>query len=121
MIQRAELKQLQSQINPHFLFNSYFLLHRLIKSRNFERAVEISKNMGTYFQFITRNASDTVSLLREYEHAEIYADIQSLRFEGRIAVEVEPLPLCCQSIMVPRLIIQPSIENAFAHRLENKQ
>ncbi|HIS75224.1 MAG TPA: histidine kinase [Candidatus Merdivicinus excrementipullorum] len=121
LIQRAELKQLQSQINPHFLFNSYFLLHRLIKSRNFERAVEISKNMGTYFQFITRNASDTVSLLREYEHAEIYADIQSLRFEGRIAVEVEPLPLCCQSIMVPRLIIQPIIENAFAHSLENKQ
>lgn len=47
LIQKMELKQLQAQINPHFLYNSYFLLHRLIKKEDYEKAVPFSREMGT--------------------------------------------------------------------------
>ena len=120
LVQKAELKQLQSQINPHFLYNSYFLLHRMIKREDYKNAVKYSKEMGTYFQFITRNSADVVPLSREVEHARIYANIQAVRFEGRIRVDFEALPEYLINFMVPRLILQPIIENAFEHGLEDK-
>lgn len=121
MLQRAELKQLQSQINPHFLYNSYFLLHRIIKTQDYEKAVRLSREMGAYFQYITRNGADMVSLEIENEHAQIYAGIQAMRFDERISVEYMPLQNSLRSWTVPRLIIQPLIENAFGHGLSTKQ
>ncbi|MFB9277808.1 sensor histidine kinase [Cohnella cellulosilytica] len=118
--QKAELKQLQTQINPHFLYNSYFLLHRIIKKEDYENALRFSKEIGRYFQFVTRNASETVSLDREVEHARIYAEIQAMRFAGRIRVEFADFPSVHGHRTVPRLILQPIIENAFEHGLENK-
>ncbi|RED56258.1 sensor histidine kinase [Cohnella lupini] len=119
--QKAELKQLQTQINPHFLYNSYFLLHRIIKKEDYANALRFSKEIGRYFQFVTRNAADTVTLDKEVEHARIYAEIQAMRFAGRIAVEFADFPGGLAHLEVPRLILQPIIENAFEHGLENKQ
>lgn len=121
LAQKAELRQLQSQINPHFLYNSYFLLHRMIKGEDYKNSVRFSKQMGIYFQFITRSAGDKVDLGKETEHARIYAEIQAMRFEGRISVEFGVLPEGMESLQVPRLILQPLIENAFEHGLENKE
>lgn len=121
LAQTAELKQLQSQINPHFLYNSYFLLHRMIKREDYQNAVRFSKQMGVYFQFITRSAQDIVDLGKEVEHARIYAEIQAMRFEDRINVDFGELPEELGSVRVPRLILQPVIENAFEHGLENKE
>ena len=58
MIQRAELKQLQSQINPHFLYNSFFILHSMAKVGDLERIEEFTLMIGEYFRFITRNGED---------------------------------------------------------------
>lgn len=121
LIQKAELKQFQAQINPHFLYNSYFMLHRLVKEADIQRAASFSKMLGIYFRYITRNNSDTVPLKEEDEHARIYAKIQAARFEGRIAVSYQALPDACREIEVPRLIMQPILENAFTHGLRNKQ
>ncbi|WP_321004470.1 sensor histidine kinase [Eisenbergiella porci] len=121
LIQKTELKQLQAQINPHFLYNSYFMLHRLIKKEDYEKAVLLSKEMGTYFRYITRNGRDVVDLEEEDGHARIYAQLQGMRFEGRIRIVYGELPENCRKIQVPRLIIQPILENAFGHGLENKE
>lgn len=121
LIQKMELKQLQAQINPHFLYNSYFLLHRLIKKEDYEKAVLLSKEMGNYFRFITRSGRDIVNLEEENGHARIYAQLQGMRFEGRIKVFYEELPEKYKKVQVPRLIIQPILENAFGHGLENKE
>ena len=121
LLQKTELKQLQAQINPHFLYNSYFLLHRLIKKEDYQRAVLVSREMGTYFKYITRSGRDIVELWQENEHAKIYADMQGMRFEGRIRVIYGEVPEECRHIRVPRLIIQPVIENAFGYGLENKE
>ncbi|WP_327204832.1 sensor histidine kinase [Paenibacillus sp. DMB20] len=58
--QRSELKRLQSQINPHFLYNCFFVLCRLIKSDNKEKAYQFCLYIGEYFQFITRDDEDTI-------------------------------------------------------------
>jgi len=120
MIQKAELKQLQAQINPHFLYNSYFLLHRMIKQHDYDKATLFSKHMGSYFQFITRSGKSEVPLEKEAEHARIYTDMQAMRYESRISVEFGDLPDGAGEIIVPRLILQPIIENAFEHGLKDK-
>lgn len=120
LLQQAELKQLQAQINPHFLYNSFFMLQRTIKGGLWEDADEIAGLLGKYFQYITRNTQDLVSLQDEYEHARIYAHIQGLRFDGRICVYFEGLPSPFRLLPVPKLILQPILENSFEYGLGNK-
>ncbi|WP_353056268.1 histidine kinase [Paenibacillus sp. MER 99-2] len=118
MMQRAELKQLQSQINPHFLYNSFFILNSLARTGETERIEQFTNMLGEYFRFITRNGTDYVPLKEEVEHSRIYTDIQQLRFSRRIKVEFGQVPSIMEHIQVPRLIIQPIIENAYEHSLE---
>ena len=121
LTQKAELKQLQTQINPHFLYNSFFLLSRWVKAGDMENAELMADYLGRYFRFLTRNASDTVKLQKEIEHAECYAKIQGTRFKSRITVELSPLPEEAENMEVPRLIVQPVLENAFEHGLEDRE
>ncbi|MEO2259074.1 histidine kinase [Paenibacillus amylolyticus] len=118
MMQRAELKQLQSQINPHFLYNSFFILNSLARTGETERIEQFTNMLGEYFRFITRNETDHVKLKVEVEHSRIYTEIQQLRFSRRIKVDFGSLPAEMEHIKVPRLIIQPIIENAYEHSLE---
>ncbi|MFC4388782.1 sensor histidine kinase [Gracilibacillus marinus] len=118
MMQKAELKQLQSQINPHFLYNSFFILHSLAKTEDIHRIEMFTKMLGEYFRYITRNGESNVTLKDEIKHARMYTEIQSLRFSRRIQVQFDELPKEMEEIKVPKLIIQPIIENAFEHCLE---
>lgn len=118
-LQNAELKQLQSQINPHFLYNCLFSIIRLIKMEKDDEAVNFTNQLAKYFQFITRNSRDTVPLENEVAHARNYVMLQLARFSDRVSVEFEELPASLKPYSVPRLIIQPLVENAFVHGLEN--
>ncbi|MCD9021720.1 sensor histidine kinase [Cohnella silvisoli] len=120
LAQNAQLKQLQTQIVPHFLYNSYFILHRMVLDEDNENAARFSEQLGNYLKFITRSAGDEVTLASEIEHARIYTEILSMRFASRMKIEFEETPEQCSPIRVPRLIIQPIIENALEHGLENK-
>ncbi|MBU3113338.1 sensor histidine kinase [Clostridium lacusfryxellense] len=120
LAQNAQLKQLQAQINPHFLFNSFFILQRMVKGGEQYNAIRFCSQLGKYFRFITRSASDEVPLLKEVEHAKSYTDIQVMRFCNRISVQFDELPDKYNEILVPRLILQPFIENAFEYGLEDK-
>ncbi|OUS77131.1 sensor histidine kinase [Paenibacillus sp. MY03] len=116
--QRSELKRLQSQINPHFLYNCFFVLCRLIKSGNQqEKAYRFCLHIGQYFQFITRNDEDDIPLKLEAEHSRTYVEMQSICYGDRIQVAFDGqdrLP----DILVPRLILQPVIENAYKHAFD---
>ncbi|GIQ64505.1 sensor histidine kinase YesM [Paenibacillus cisolokensis] len=118
MMQKAELKQLQSQINPHFLYNSFFIMNSLAKTGDTERIELFTNMLGDYFRFITRNGEDNVLLTEEIKHARTYTEIQKLRFSRRIRVQFDDLPSGMAHIRVPRLIVQPIIENAYEHSLE---
>lgn len=119
LTQQAQLKQLQAQINPHFLYNTYFMLSRKIKRMDYDGAEEISKHLGNYFKYLTRDGSDSLPLRQEVEHAKSYAAIQQNRFSDRITVQFDDLPEEYAGLIVPRLIIQPLLENSFGHGLEN--
>lgn len=120
LAQRAQLKQLQAQIAPHFLYNSFFILSRKITRQDYDNAEELANHLGTYFQYLTRNESDYVFLQQEAEHARSYAVIQGTRFVTRITITFQETPENFCRLMVPRLILQPLLENAFEYGLENK-
>lgn len=115
--QRSELKRLQAQINPHFLYNCFFVLCRLIKSdRQKEKAYQFCLYIGEYFHFITRNDEDEIPLSLEVKHSRTYVDMQSVCYGERIQAEFDgEIP----EISVPRLVMQPIIENAYKHALGN--
>ncbi|NLK69053.1 MAG: histidine kinase [Clostridiaceae bacterium] len=117
LVQRAEMKQLQSQINPHFLYNSFFILNTMARTEDYENIEKFTEQLGRYFQFITRSAADEVPLEKEVEHARVYTEIQAMRYSNRIKAYFEELPEEFWGIVVPRLILQPIIENAFEHGL----
>lgn len=114
--QRSELKRLQSQINPHFLYNCFFVLCRLIKSENKDKAYQFCLYIGEYFHFITRNDEDEIPLSLEVKHSRTYVDMQTVCYGDRIHVTfIGESP----EIMVPRLVLQPIIENAYKHVFGN--
>lgn len=121
LAQRAELKQLQTQINPHFLYNSFFILSRRIKRQDFEKAEALAMHLSDYFKYLTRNGADFIPLRKEMEHAGSYAAIQQDRFSSRLQIIFEALPEAYGELPVPRLIVQPLLENSFEHGLENKE
>ncbi|WP_261306337.1 sensor histidine kinase [Paenibacillus andongensis] len=115
--QRSELKRLQSQINPHFLYNCFFVLCRLIKSeRQKDKAYQFCLYIGEYFHFITRDGEDEIPLALEVKHSRTYVDMQTVCYGDRIQVRFDSdVP----EFSVPRLVLQPIIENAYKHALGN--
>lgn len=119
LTKEAEMKQLQAQINPHFLYNSFFILYRMTQDEDYDRLSEFLHYLSDYYRFITRNARSEVALRDELKHAENYARIQEIRFSHRLRVELGALPESVQGLRVPRLILQPVLENAFGHGLRD--
>lgn len=118
--QKAELKHLQSQISPHFLYNSFFLINTMARVKD-DNLIPFTKLLGEYFQFITKNDSDFISLYEEIEHARTYTDIQLMRYPSKLTIEFESSPEQFKEIIVPRLIVQPIIENAFKYAAEHSR
>ncbi|MBM7565360.1 sensor histidine kinase [Paenibacillus sacheonensis] len=117
--QSSELKQLQSQINPHFLYNTYFTLYRLAKIHDIDKVILFCEYLGNYFQYITRTGAESVSIEMELQHSRAYTDIQGIRFSERIAVSFNEFPAEMAELKVPQLFLQPILENAYNHGLEN--
>lgn len=116
----AQVKQLQYQINPHFLYNTYFTLCGLIQEMDYDNAEKVAELMGKYLKYITVSGNAAVSLEDELEHAYAYGEIQKLRFLNRLSICFEECPDCLKLREVPRLIVQPLIENAFAHGIKDR-
>lgn len=117
--QQAELNQLQSQINPHFLYNSLYLLYRMTKAEDYDNSLRFTKYLGDYFRYITKKTGDDVRLADEWHHVRMYMEIQNVRFSNRVQVSIDELPEALLSFQVPRLILQPLVENAYNYGLEH--
>ena len=111
---RAELSQLQYQINPHFLYNTYFNLRALLEEEDYERAIPYADILGKYLGYIT-HSGQTAALSEEVEYAKAYGEIQKLRFSGSIDCSFGEVPEAALRMEVPKLILQPLIENAYEH------
>lgn len=117
-LKRSELKQLQTQINPHFLYNCFFNISKMCKIDDSESAMILSQKLARYYMFITRNGEDYVRLEEEYDHTKVYLDIQSIRFGPRVTIRMKDLPEQLREIRVPRIILQPLVENCYKYVFE---
>lgn len=115
LLQKSELRQLQTQISPHFLYNSFITLSNRISAEDYEFASEFSSLLGRYFMFITRNGREYIPLEEELNHACVYAKIQYTRFQNHFELQIDELPSEYMQIQVPRMIIQPIFENVFKY------
>lgn len=113
LLAEAELKALQSQINPHFLFNALNTIYGSIP-RTSPDARKMVRNLSDIFRYSLQEASDTVSIDREMEIVRAYLEIEQLRFPGRLRVIVDMAP-DTGAAMIPTLTIQPLVENAIKH------
>lgn len=120
LTQQSQLKQLQMQINPHFFYNTFFVLQGMIEMRDLDCASQMLQHLGQFFRTITRSGQEYAPLVTEVSHSRAYTEIQKMRFEN-IAVSFGELPAAVSQALVPRLILQPLIENAYVHSLELKE
>ena len=118
--QKAELKQLQIQIDPHFLYNSLYLIYRIAQADGNKSIAGLSLNLSNYYRYITKMPEQIVPLRDEIKHVTNYLEIQRVRFEPRIRIEIQPLPEEIAEERIPSLIIQPIVENAFQHGVKDR-
>ncbi|WNQ12955.1 histidine kinase [Paenibacillus aurantius] len=114
----AVLKQLQSQINPHFLYNCLFFIKNTARMGDEEAVVAMALNLGEYFRYTTRLANQSANLAEELSVVTNYLEIQNLRMR-RIAYEID-VPEEMKALRIPRLMLQPLVENAVLHGIEPK-
>ncbi|QGQ97160.1 HAMP domain-containing protein [Paenibacillus psychroresistens] len=114
LTQKAELKHLQVQINPHFLLNSINIIYNLAELKKNDLIKKLSTHLADYFRFITRTNLSKVKIFQEINHIESYLEIQQLRFPLYLRYEtfVEP---GLEDVEILPLIIQPFVENAVIH------
>ncbi len=113
-LQRAELKHLQLQINPHFFLNSLNIIYNLATVKDFALIQEMSKCLANYFRFMFRSNSYFVSLDDEITHTKNYLKIQQLRFPETFSYHVDA-PKELVDCKIPPLIIQTIAENSIKH------
>ena len=112
-LRRAEIKALQSQINPHFLFNALNTISCFCREKP-EKARELLMALSSYFRNMLADIDYMVPLETELEHVRAYVMLEEARFEERLKVTVEAAPQDC-TCRVPNLILQPIVENAIRH------
>lgn len=112
---KAELRQLQYQINPHFLYNTYFILRSLMENEENEKAAAFADVLGRYMKYSISVNGEYATLVEEIEHAKNYAEIQQTRFGKQIDLQWDIDMDHLLDLKVPKLILQPLIENAFEH------
>lgn len=119
---KAELSQLQSQINPHFLYNTLESIRGLALMKNVPEIAEMLESLSQLFRNNTRKIGLLVPLSDEIKNVDNYILIQKFRFRDRFSFEKQivndgrDLMKC----LIPNFIIQPILENAITHGLEDK-
>lgn len=113
LAREATLKQLQAQINPHFLYNCIGYMINMAQMKDEEAVVSMGHNLSSYYRYMTRLERPMATLNEEVQLIINYLDIQKLR-NGRIHYHID-IPEEMLKLQVPRLILQPIVENAVIH------
>lgn len=118
-IKNLELKALQAQINPHFLYNSLDLINCTAISRNVPEISRMVNALGRFYRLSLSKGREVIPLSDEIQHAKLYVEIQNMRFENRVRVQwnLDPAAAQCQII---KIVLQPLIENAIIHGIFEK-
>ena len=118
-LREYEIKALHSQINPHFLYNTLDTIIWMAEFEDNEKVISITKSLANYFRISLSNGHEKIPLKDEIMHTKEYLFIQKQRYEDKLSyffnIEDESL----LSIEVPKIIIQPIVENSIYHGIKN--
>ena len=117
---KSELKALQSQINPHFLYNTLDSIIWMAEGKKYEEVVLMTASLARLLRQSISNEDEVVPISREVEYAKGYLTIQKMRYKDKLEfqIDVEPSIL---NIPLIKLVLQPIIENAIYHGLKYKE
>ena len=115
LLEKAELKALQYQINPHFLFNALNTISAYCRE-NPDRARSLLLALSSYFRNTLSTHKEMIDIHEEIEHVLSYLEIEKARFEDRLEVNINVSPDL--HFMVPNFILQPLIENSIKHGMK---
>ena len=117
-LEKARYKALQSQINPHFLFNTLNIISRTALFEEANNTVDLIDNLASIFRY-TLEYHDDVTIEEELRFVREYLTIQQFRFADRLSFSIQ-CPQEFYEVRIPPLIIQPFVENSMIHGLEPK-
>ncbi|MGP4105836.1 sensor histidine kinase [Virgibacillus sp. L01] len=120
LVKEMELKHLQNQVNPHFLFNTLNTISKMAYLEDAKSTSGLIDSAATLLRHSLGEIEHRVSLKDEVKVVEDYFHIQKVRFSERITFHLD-IDETCLGLEVPRLTLQPLIENAFIHGIEGKE
>ncbi len=118
--QETELYALQSQINPHFLYNTLDSIRGLALIRGVDEIAATAESLANFFHNVVARQGQQISLREELRNVLSYMEIQQFRFNNRFNYVCDIPPELQRRYTVPNLTLQPIVENSIAHGLEHK-
>lgn len=116
----TQLRLIQAQINPHFLYNTLDTIVWLVESERYDEAVTMLSNLSVFFRTTLSKGHDIISLGEEIMHTQSYLKIQQVRYQDILDYNIS-IPEHLKEFKVPKLTIQPLAENALYHGVKEKR
>lgn len=122
MDRQSKINSLQSQINPHFLYNTLECIRSEAIFQGSDSIANMAKSLAAFFRYSISRRENMVTILDELNNIKNYFLIQNYRFENkfRLYIEVEDEEEMIYSYLIPKMTIQPIVENSIFHGLETK-
>jgi two-component system sensor histidine kinase YesM len=118
--QKSEMKALQAQISPHFLYNTLDSIIWLAEGKHYEAVVSITRAFSSFFRISLNQGSEWVAVHDEFKHIESYLTIQKIRYRDILDYSIEYEQDMGEKIIL-KLLLQPLVENALYHGIKNKR
>ena len=117
---KAELRTLQAQINPHFLYNTLDAIVWQAESGKGEEVVRLTRSLSDFFRISLSSGADWIPVSQELKHVSAYLSIQQTRYRDILTYEVDS-PEGVEQIYMLKLLLQPLVENALYHGIKEKR
>lgn len=115
----AELKLLQSKINPHFIYNIFDNMNWLIQLKRYDELENLVDSVSNYYKRSLNAGKDFISVSNTMEQLKSYVEIQQIRFANRFECKID-FDETILDMLIPNFILQPLVENAICHGIEPK-
>lgn len=119
-IKSMELKALQAQINPHFLYNTLDLINWMSVRTNTPEISLAIQALSRFYKLSLSKGEDMVTIENELEHVKAYVEIQNMRYKNSISLKIE-VPESLYQFMIPKITLQPIVENSIFHGIFEKE
>lgn len=119
-LKKAEMKALQAQINPHFLYNTLDTIIWMAQSEKNEDVIEITNALSQFFRISLSKGRDWITIADEMEQTTCYLTIQKMRYRKILDFKIEMEQQVAQNTVL-KLVLQPLVENALYHGIKNKR